>query len=269
MFGLFPKKKLRVSLPEGERVIAIGDIHGQKSRYNELMTLVTRYRKKYPRDKESLVFLGDYVDRGPKSATIIEKLIKQKKAAEKNHIEAIFLQGNHETLLLEAIEDRGTRHEMWWRNGGQQTVMSYLKYVEAKLPANPSQRQYLEIFQETFPKKHLRFLESLKDMHRIENLVFVHAGLNMKKKLKEQSVEDMHWIRSPFLDWKGPQKKYMVVHGHSITPRMRPLITDHRISIDTGSYKQRGRITAAIFEDNKVRFISSGTLKEYNKNLFS
>jgi len=269
MFGLFPKKKMRVSLPKGERVIAIGDIHGQKSRFNELMTLIDRYRKKYPTKKESLVFLGDYVDRGPKSATIIEKLIKQQKAAEKNNIDACFLKGNHETLLLEAIEDTGTRHELWWRNGGQQTVGSYLKYVNATLPDNPTQRQYLEVFRETFPEKHLRFLKQLKDMHRIENLVFVHAGLDMQKKLKNQRPEDLHWIRAPFLDWQGPQKKYMVVHGHSITPRMRPVITDHRVSIDTGSYKQRGRITAAIFEENKVRFLSSGTLKEYNKNLFS
>jgi len=222
-----------------------------------------------PATKESFVFLGDYVDRGPKSAEIIAKLIKLKKAASKGRFDAFFLMGNHETLLLEALEDKGTRHEMWWRNGGEQTVMSYLAYVNAPVPKNATQREYLQIFRETFPEKHLRFLKQLQDMKRLENLVFVHAGLDMQKKLKDQRTEDLHWIRAPFLEWQGKQKKYMVVHGHSITPRMRPVATDHRIAIDTGSYKQQGRITAAIFEENKVRFLSSGTLKEYKKNLFS
>ena len=269
MFGLFPKKKIRVSLPKGERVIAIGDIHGQKNRFKELMALVDKYRADNPIDKETLVFLGDYVDRGPHSAYIINKLMKRKKAASKSGVTEFFLQGNHETLTLEALDNTGTRQELWWRNGGQQTVQNYLEHCGVKIPKDASLQTQLALFRESFPENHLRFLKDLDQLEKIGPLVFAHAGIDFERKLKDQRAEDIHWIRGPFLNWKGPQKKYLVVHGHSITSRMRPEIKEHRIGIDTGSYKQKGRITAAIFEGNKVRFLGSGTLKDYKKNVFS
>ena len=269
MFGLFPKKKLRISLAKGERVIAIGDIHGQKRRFKELMSLVDKYRADNPIEKESLLFLGDYVDRGPHSPFVIDALIKRKKEAKKTNQDVFFLQGNHETLTLEALEQTGKREEVWWRNGGKETVESYLNYAGVEIPDDASLSTQLNLFRESFPDKHLKFLKKLDQLERIGPLVFVHAGIDFERKLKDQRSEDIHWIRGPFLNWQGPEKKYLVVHGHSITPRMRPEIKPHRVGIDTGSYKQKGRITAAIFEGNKVRFLSSGTLKEYKKNMFS
>ncbi len=209
------------------------------------------------------------MDRGPHSPYIIEKLIKRKKEAKKAGEKVYFLQGNHETLTLEALKGTGTREEVWWRNGGKETVQSYLNYADIEIPKNASLDTQLNLFKDSFPEKHFRFLKSLDQLERIGPFVFVHAGIDFERKLKDQRAEDIHWIRGPFLNWQGPEKKYLVVHGHSITPRMRPEIKTHRIGIDTGSYKQKGRITAAVFEGNKVRFLSSGTLKEYKKNMFS
>lgn len=270
MFGLFPQKKLRVELPKGQRIIAIGDIHGQWTRLDVLMSRVDKYRKDKPAEQEHIIFLGDYVDRGPHSAHIIEYLRTRRKAARAlgRHKE-IFLHGNHEELLLEGLETDGTRHDLWWRNGGMQTVSSYLEYLDIKIDNDLDPTNKLELFRAHFPKKHLKFMHKLKNIYSVGPFVFAHAGLRMQGTLNSQKPQDLRWIRDPFLNWEGQNKEFLVVHGHSITKGFKPEICKHRVGIDTGSYKLRGRITAAIFEKDTVRFISSGTKKEFTQNNFS
>jgi Calcineurin-like phosphoesterase len=269
MFNLFPRKKIRTKLLPGVRVIAIGDIHGQKNRFSDLIRLLERYRQKNPMPEEHMVFLGDFVDRGPKSVSIIEELMARKKSAQNTAHTEIFLMGNHESLLLENAQERSNREDLWWRNGGQQTVLNYLTHTDCVIPKNASQADIFDLFRVHFPKKHLKFLSDLDHSYQVGPLVFAHAGIQMDSPLDQQSEKDLHWIRDPFLNWSGAEKDFLVVHGHSITPSLKPEIHPHRIGIDTGSYKERGRITAAIFEGNKVQFLSSGTRQGYNKNIFS
>ncbi len=269
MFGLYPKKKIRVKLAEGQRVIAIGDIHGQRTRLSELMSSIDDYRKQKPAKEEHIVFLGDFVDRGPHSAQIIEYLSKRAKKAKNAKHSEFFLHGNHEELLLEALDHAGTRHDLWWRNGGMQTVESYLKFQKVEYQENLNTEEKFNLFREHFPKRHLKFMHKLKDMHQVGPLVFVHAGIRMDTPLNEQKYQDMRWIRDPFLHWEGERKDFLVIHGHSITPSFKPEVHKHRIAIDTGSYRLKGKISAAIFEKNTVRFISSGTKKDFTKNKFS
>jgi len=269
MFGLYPKKKIRVKLADGQRVIAIGDIHGQRTRLLELMASIDDYRKRKSVKEEHIVFLGDFVDRGPYSAQIIDYLAKRaKKAKEAKHSE-IFLHGNHEELLLEGLDHTGTRHDLWWRNGGMQTVESYLKFQKVDVPEDLGIEGKFQLFREHFPKRHSKFVHALKDMYQVGPLVFVHAGIRMDMPLTEQKHQDMRWIRDPFLHWEGKGKDFLVVHGHSITPGFKPEIHKHRIAIDTGSYRLKGKISAAIFEKNTVRFISSGTKRDFTQNKFS
>ncbi len=270
MFGLFPQKKLRIELPDQTRVVAIGDIHGQKKRFRTLMSRVDQIRKEKPVKNDYIIFLGDYVDRGPFSAETIDYLRKRRKKVKNSgsHKE-IFLQGNHEELLIEGLNKNGTRHDLWWRNGGLQTVSSYLQFLKIEVSSEMSMQEQLELLRAHFPKNHLKFLRKLKDIYSVGPLVFAHAGLRMESSINDQKTQDLRWIRDPFLNWQGKKKDFMVVHGHSITRNFKPEIMRHRIGIDTGSYKTRGRITAAIFEKNTVRFISSGTTKDFKVNNFS
>lgn len=269
MIRLFPKKKIRVTLPENTRVIAVGDIHGQLNRLVKVLALVDRYRLANPVTNDHLVFLGDYTDRGAGSAEVIELLASRRlKNTKQAHTET-FLRGNHEVLVQEALTQTGTRGDLWWRNGGLYTVSSYLQYQKIEIPINASNEDLLKLFRDHYPKKHTDFMSSLQDNVKIGPIVCVHAGLKMDVELEEQSQEDMHWIRDPFLHWKGDQKDFLVVHGHTITPKYRPVIRDHRVGIDTGSYKRGGRITAAIFEKNHVNFLSNGTKKDFEMTPFS
>lgn len=269
MFGLYPKKKIRVKLADGQRVIAIGDIHGQRTRLAGLMASIDDYRKRKPAEEEHIVFLGDFVDRGPYSAQIIEYLRERAKKAKTAKHSEIFLHGNHEELLLDGLDHAGKRHDMWWRNGGMQTVESYLKFQKVEAAEGLNVEEKLQLFRGHFPKQHLKFMHALKDMHQVGPLVFVHAGIQMDSPLTEQKHQDVRWIRDPFLHWKGKDNDFLVVHGHSITPSFKPEIHKHRIAIDTGSYRLKGKISAAIFEKNTVRFISDGTKKDFIRNKFS
>lgn len=269
MFDFLKKKRIRVSLPKGVRVIAIGDIHGQKNRLDDLMQKVDAYRNQKPVADDQLVFLGDYADRGPHSAPVIEYLINRRKVAKKNKQQEYFLKGNHEELLVCSINGETKRDDVWWRNGAKQTVESYLQHASISINKDMASEKALGKFRDNFPSSHRKFFDSLQSHHRVGPLVFVHAGLRMDVPLKKQVEEDMYWIRGSFLNWKGQPKSYLIVHGHSITPNFRPEILKHRIGIDTGSYREKGCITAAVFESNKVRFISSGSKIDFQKGPFA
>ncbi|MEH6405208.1 MAG: metallophosphoesterase [Sneathiella sp.] len=270
MLGRFSiKKRIRVELPDNQRVIAIGDIHGQLNRLEKLMTYVDAYRERNPIAHEEFVFLGDFTDRGPFSAQVVNYLIQRKSKAEQEGRTETFLQGNHEELLIDTCIGNGDRTGPWLRNGGKQTLESYSKIYDFPLPGRNGSDDAIEQLRAKFPKNHMDFYKSLSPMHQVGPLVFVHAGLDMDATLTEQRPENIFWIRGPFLNWQGPLKDFLVVHGHSITANFKPEILPHRIGIDTGSYRRSGKITAAIFEKNSVRFFSSGTLKKFGAGPFS
>lgn len=191
-----------LSKSPGCRWLAVGDIHGCLAQLTELMELVK------PTAADRVVFLGDYVDRGPASAGVIDYLIEFASAFP----ETVFLRGNHEQMFLDYLDRQDPA--MFLINGGQQTLDSYRDRGMWPLPSS-----------------HRRFLGSLEHYYESEHHIFVHAGLRPGIPLAEQANFDLLWIRHEFLESNFDWGK-IVVYGH--TPRQEPLLDDRRIGLDTG-----------------------------------
>jgi serine/threonine protein phosphatase 1 len=191
-----------------ERIYAVGDIHGC---YEKLMALMDKLDIDF--DTDTLVFLGDYIDRGPSSFEVVEYLVALKKLFPKT----VFLKGNHEEMLENYLS--GIDKMTYLVNGGQQTLDSYLS--RPRQPDDP-----------LIPQEHLDFFNSLLLYYETENYIFVHAGLKIQVPLEEQTVEDLLWIRNKFIQTKHDFGK-QIVFGH--TPLPEPLLQPNKIGIDTGA----------------------------------
>lgn len=191
-----------------ERIYAVGDIHGC---YEKLLVLMEKIDIDFESDR--LVFLGDYIDRGPQSFEVVAYLAELKQ----RYTNTIFLKGNHEEMLEKYLsgEDRIT----YLVNGGQQTLESYMNRTRPE--GEPA-----------IPSTHLEFFKSLRIYHETQNYIFVHAGLKNKVPLEKQKTEDLLWIRRRFIESKYDYGK-MVVFGH--TPLPEPLLLPNKIGIDTGA----------------------------------
>jgi len=185
------------------RTLAMGDIHGCLDKLVKLMQAIN-WRPAH----DTLIFIGDYIDRGPDSAGVIEYLIGLKDRSDR----LIFLTGNHEQMLLDFLEGRNS--QLFFANGGYETLASY-GGSEKNIPA-----------------AHHDFIHSLRSYYETEEYIFVHAGLRDGIPLKEQSLNDLVWIREEFILSNYDHGK-RVVFGH--TPLGAPLVRDNKIGIDTGA----------------------------------
>ena len=188
-------------------ILAIGDLHGRADLLHKALTQVV------PKIQPvTLAFLGDYVDRGPDSSTVVNSLIKIKD----QFPETIILKGNHERTLLSAIRSYYYQGN-FLDNGGQATLDSYglsLKNLR------------------DFPEKHRKFLEELPLYHETDRYIFVHAGLRPGIPLVKQKTEDLLTIREEFYNTNKPFGK-MVVFGHTFF--REPLRKKNLLGIDTGA----------------------------------
>ena len=191
-----------------KRIFAIGDIHGCYDRLKALM-------EKIPIDssRDALIFIGDYIDRGPHSVEVVDYLIQLKN----RFPDIIFLKGNHEDMLDKFLN--GTDRFTYLLNGGQQTLDSYL--------TKSVQSEFFPI-----PPDHMEFFKSLRLFYETEEFIFVHAGLRPRVPLESQNTEDMLWIRDKFVSSKYDFGK-RVIFGH--TPLKKPLVEPNKIGIDTGA----------------------------------
>ena len=189
-------------------IYAVGDIHGRYDKLCDLMDKIDIYLY-----SEMLVFLGDYIDRGPQSFEVVEYLIDLRK----RHPNTVFLKGNHEEMFEKYIsgEDRLT----YLFNGGQQTLDSYMSRPR-------------EADEPLIPAEHLAFIKSLTMYYETESYIFVHAGLQKNVPLEQQKSEDLLWIRKKFIE-SGHDFGKPVVFGH--TPLPEPLLQPNKIGIDTGA----------------------------------
>ncbi len=190
------------------RIYAIGDIHGC---HDKLCRLLDRIDICWSRD--TLVFLGDYIDRGPQSFEVLDHLIKLKR----QYSRTIFLKGNHEAMFLDYLS--GKRTLSFMNNGGRETLESYHKHA-------------CGTDHSAIPKEHLDFINSLVLCHETEDYIFVHAGLLSGIPLSAQSAEDLLWIRESFISRDTDFGK-RVIFGH--TPFPEPLVRPEKIGIDTGA----------------------------------
>jgi serine/threonine protein phosphatase 1 len=246
-----PASLERYGRVEGQRVYAVGDVHGC---YGLLQDLLHRIEIDAASGTEEvrpiLIFCGDYVDRGPDAARVLDALCWLKRHAP---YDVHFLKGNHEHVMLGYIANPG-EHRDWMRFGGADTLRSYGVEPPAADDEIARHLDARDDLLERLPVAHLAFLNDLKLMLAVGDFVFVHAGLRPGKQLSDQSEADLLWIREEFL---GVAEGYdrIVVHGHTWSGD-QPAFLPHRIGIDTGAYST-GVLTAIRIEDGRIATIAA------------
>lgn len=230
----------------GRRVYAIGDVHGYRP---QLATLLGSIRDDIdaapPAHRPLIIFLGDYVDRGPDSRGVIEAVL----ALEQDPaVEVVALRGNHEAALERFLADPAFAPQ-WVRNWGLETLASY------SVTCGPDDTSAVlrERFAAVFPETHRALLRRLQNSVTVGDYLFVHAGVRPGVPLDQQDEQDLIWIRFEFLNSDDDFGK-VVVHGH--TPSAEPELRANRIGIDTGVYI-RGVLTAVRLDGESVRFIGA------------
>ena len=234
-------------LPPGRRVYAVGDIHGRVDLLGRLQRLIYRDASEHGGVCHQVVYLGDYLDRGPYVKETVEALI-----VASNSLEHCCLMGNHEQLFLKFLEDPALL-EPWLGLGGQSTLMSY--GVRAPGSGFSVQRavQVRDALQAAVPSRHLEFLNNLKPFLKLGDYLFVHAGIRPDVPLEAQTSEDLFWTRSGG-GAGGNGHGYRIVHGHTI--REQPRVSENSIGVDTGAYAT-GILTCAVLQDGQVEFLST------------
>jgi len=212
-------------------VYAIGDVHGCLDELKRLEHIIVADAP--IEGPKLIVMLGDYVDRGPQSAQVLDWLLRPAPSG----FTRICLRGNHEAMFLAALE-RPERCDDWLTWGGEETLQSYgLSTTDF---AGASGRQRGHMLQSVVPEEHRSFLRELPTMLEMPGVVFVHAGIRPGIPLERQVDRDLIWIREPFLS-EDHGLGVLVVHGH--TPNEKPVVLDHRIGVDTLAYST-GVLTA-------------------------
>jgi len=236
------------SLPDGERVYAIGDIHGRADLLRELIDLIGDDLQRGQPERSTIVFLGDYVDRGADNRGVLETLCRRPFG----DTDTIFLIGNHEAVLLQFLQDAEIGRD-WVRFGGDATLASYGVRLRRDDPNINELLDAQTAFADALPDHHLEFLQDLKLSFLAGDYLFVHAGIRPGVPLDRQDGNDLIWIRDSFIR-SDADFGCVVVHGH--TPNLEIQNRHNRIGVDTGAYFS-GRLTAVVLEGQERRFLST------------
>jgi serine/threonine protein phosphatase 1 len=227
---------------EGRLIYAVGDVHGRYDLLIDLVARIVRDAAARAQGRRPLaIFCGDYIDRGPDSARVMEALTWLQR---REDIELRLLKGNHEQALMGFIEapENGAA---WLQYGGDATLASY-GVRPPEDGADPLQmRAARDALLERMPSSHLRLIEQMELMFVIGDYAFVHAGVEPGVALSEQTEDSLLWIREAFIRDEGPFEK-VIVHGHTWADS-RPALLPHRIGLDTGAYAT-GVLTAVRFD---------------------
>jgi serine/threonine protein phosphatase 1 len=227
---------------------AIGDVHGEAEKLKRLLSHIEADARARG-SAGKVVFLGDIIDRGPDSRSVVELAFQLHKSGD-----AVALKGNHEELMLYAYDREDTIGLYHWaNNGGDDTIRSYQNVHGRK-----------DHWREAVDRDHIVWLRSLPTIWRDEarKLVFVHAGIDPNR--FPHCPESVHmWSRSPrFYDPKRwPNRPELegivVVHGHTPTNDLRPFQNLRRINVDTGACFG-GPLTCAVLAPGEApRFLSA------------
>ena len=236
-------------VPEGERVYAIGDIHGRLDLLHMLVEAIDEEQRSLPPLRPTLVFLGDYVDRGPESRGVIDFLLEQPLL----DFARVHLRGNHEDWF-ESFRSDMSVGPSWLYCGGAETLASY------GLRATPGEDDPMRLralqadLVATLPESHRAFLRELEPYREIGGYLFVHAGIRPGVPLAEQAIDDFYWIRDAFLH-SSADHGHVVVHGHTIANEAQ--VCPNRIGIDTGAFATNV-LTCLVLEADRYRLIQTG-----------
>lgn len=218
------------------RLVAIGDIHGE---YKKLTELFQRLGEVVDLASVKVVFLGDYVDGGPDTSLVIDALMQFGVLFPK----WVFLRGNHEQMLLDAMSDPD-QFDTWFLQGGAETFRSYLDTSTLggldRALAGPKH---------VIPQTHLNWMDSLPYYHETESFYFVHAGFVPNIPVEQSPLSALLWIRDDYIKSTYNWGK-IVVSGH--TPQLNPRVMSNKILIDTMRHG-KGPLTAVILNDNDPR----------------
>ena len=242
----------KYSTPDNMRIYAIGDVHGYA-------VLLDKMHERIAADMDSgvpqdvhIVYLGDYIDRGPDSKGVIDRLIEERDCDD--GIGRTFLKGNHEAAMLEFMDEPEANG--WLRWGGIEALVSYgIEFVDVTdISSDDKARAAMEM-KEKVPASHIEFLNGLDLSVSFGGYFFTHGGVDPLKPFDAQSDWNLMFMREPFLSWHEnmmyePLEK-KVVHGH--TPALEPEDLPHRIGVDAEAYES-GVLTAAVLEGEDVRF---------------
>jgi len=200
-------------------------------------------------ERGTIVFLGDYIDRGFHSKEVIDRLIAMKAVAREPATKVVCLAGNHEDMMLKFLEDPA-EGQRWLGVGGLATLASYgvMLEEESDFEALHDASKALE---KALPAAHLEFLSGLQEDLRIGDVLFVHAGLRPEVPYNEQTRRDKLGIRGEFTrsDFDFGVK---IVHGH--TGVRSAIVAPQRVAVDTGAFAT-GTLTAAVMERTDVALL--------------
>jgi serine/threonine protein phosphatase 1 len=210
------------------KIFAIGDIHGCISKLNNLMKKLNIKAK-----EDTLVFIGDYIDRGPDSKEVINSILEIRQVID--HV--ICLKGNHEQMFLNYHRER-LDEELFMQNGGMSTLISY-GFMRAGREENIN-----------VPENHIKFFSTLLPYYETDHYIFVHGGLRPGIPLKQQHMDDLLWIRNEFINSSYNFGK-TVVFGHTSLSLTKPLIDKNKIGIDTGAV-YGGKLTCVELPELKI-----------------
>jgi serine/threonine protein phosphatase 1 len=210
------------------KIFAIGDIHGCLEKLKDLMSKIDIDNR-----NDTLVFIGDFIDRGRFSKEVIDYVLHLQGKYKK----MVCLLGNHESMFLNYLE--GVDEDMYLVNGGIYTLQSYKISFSDDIEKRKSK----------IPADHRAFFQSLRPYYETKDYIFVHAGLNPDVPLAEQGVYDLLWVRYEFIESENDIGK-IVVFGHTPVGE-KPLIRKNKIGIDTGVV-YGGKLTCIELPDIKI-----------------
>lgn len=250
MFAFFRRKKTKTGrpvyrLPDGLRVYAVGDIHGRADLLRPLHAAIAQDADKAgPETDHCVVYLGDYLDRGPYVRETIDELRYWLPAG----FRAEYLMGNHEALFLAFLDDPSLL-AFWLEIGGHSTLLSYqVQPPESGFSDERAKAIRAEVIA-AMPEHHMAFLGNLKPYVRMGDVLFVHAGIRPGIPMAQQSPADLFWTRSAFRDTRTDYGM-RVVHGHTINAEVEE--ANGQIGVDTGAYAT-GILGCAVLEGADFR----------------
>ncbi|MXO66547.1 metallophosphoesterase family protein [Altericroceibacterium endophyticum] len=238
-------KSFAPQIPDGQRVYALGDIHGRLDLFEAMITAIEDDERRSAPEKVTIILLGDLIDRGPDSAGVVARARALQKARDVR-----ILMGNHEEMLLRSMEDRSVLAP-FLNHGGRETLLSYGLSAQDYDLCDYEELQNLLIAK--VPARDKSFINSFHNAIEIGDYLFVHAGIEPGKALRDQDERNLRWIREPFLSHAAPHS-HVVVHGHTITER--PENRSNRIGLDTGAYRS-GALTAVVLEGTERRYLQT------------
>lgn len=241
------ERRTVAQIPDGERVYAIGDIHGRKDLLQQLLTMLKADAADF-KGKITLVGIGDYIDRGPDSKGVVDTLLAEIPTG----WEKIFLRGNHEQAMLDFMDAPLLRGE-WLAWGGIQAMESYGVAPYGARGMRDSAALAAEFSQTLEENGHDAFYKATRLSFTCGDYLFVHAGVRPGVPADKQMADDLLFIRDDFIG-REHHLPYRVVFGHTILEE--PLMADDRIGLDTGAF-QSNVLTAVRLEGETATILQA------------